>query len=167
MNRLKALGLVCALFLVGAGQGRTGTPSPAFEKLKALAGDWEGKILPNGPTANVNYRVTSAGSVVIETIMPGEPGEMVTLFHPDGDALVGTHYCAGQNQPRMRASGLSADGTELVFKFLDITNLASPDDSHMREVTFQFQDADHFTATWTYREKGKDSPMTFSYTRKK
>jgi hypothetical protein len=55
----------------------------------------------------------------------------------------------------------------IAFKFLDVTNLASPEASHMREVTFQFQDADHFTATWTSRENGKDSPMTFTYTRKK
>jgi hypothetical protein len=160
------LAVLCALLLAGGGEARAGNPSPAFEKLKSLAGDWVGKM-GDGNTANVNYRVTSAGSVVVETIMPGEPGEMVTLFHPDGDSVVGTHYCAGQNQPRMRASGASADGKEIAFKFLDVTNLASPDASHMREVVFTFQDNDHFTATWTSREKGKDTPMTFTYTRKK
>jgi hypothetical protein len=166
MQRAKVLVLVCALIVIGTSQGRAGDVVPAFEKLKALAGDWEGKM-EGGPTANVTYRVTSAGSVVIETIMPGEPGEMVTLFDPDGSTIVATHYCAAQNQPRMRASGLSADGKEIAFKFLDVTNLASPDASHMREVTLHFQDADHFTAIWTSREKGKDTPMTFTYTRKK
>ena len=166
MKRLTGLAVLCAL-LGGTTQAPAGNPSPAFEKLKSLAGDWEGKLLPDGPTARVTYRVTSAGSVVVETIMPGEPGEMVTLFHPDGDSVLGTHYCAGQNQPRMRSNGISADGKEIAFKFLDVTNLASPEASHMREVTFNFQDADHFTATWTSRENGKDSPMTFTYTRKK
>ena len=166
MKMIKSLGLVCALILIGASQARAVNPSPAFERLKALAGDWEGKM-EDGHAANVNYRVISAGSVVIETSMPGEPGEMVTLFHRDGDSLVATHYCGAQNQPRMRASGLSADGNEIAFKFLDITNLASPDAEYMREVTIQFQDADHFTAIWTSRAQGKDSPMTFTYTRKK
>jgi len=166
MKRLKTLGLVCALILAGAVQGSAGSLSPAFEELKALAGDWEGKMA-DGPTANVNYRVTSAGSVVVETIMPGESGEMVTLFHRDGDSLVATHYCGAQNQPRMRASGASADGKEIAFKFLDVTNLASPDAEYMREVTFHFQDADHFTATWISRAQGKDSPTIFTYTRKK
>ncbi len=161
MQRAKVLGLVCALTLTGAAQGRAGSDSPAFEKLKALAGNWEGKMA-NGHTANVTYKVTSAGSVVMETDMPGEPMEMVTLYHQDGDSLLATHYCDSQNQPRMRASGLSADGKELAFKFLDITNLASPDASHMREVTFHFQDSDHFTATWTAREGGKDSQETFA-----
>ena len=166
MKKASCLAVLCALMFAGGGEARAATPSPAFEKLKALAGDWEGKMA-DGPTANVNYRVTSAGSVVVETIMPGEPGEMVTLFHRDGDSLVGTHYCGAQNQPRMRASGLSADGNELAFKFLDVTNLASPDSEYMREVTFHFQDADHFTATWTSRAKGQDSPTVFTYTRKK
>lgn len=166
MKRFTGLAVLCAL-LGGAFQAAAGNPSPAFEKLKSLVGDWEGKLLPDGPTARVNYRATSAGSVVVETIMPGEPGEMVTLFHPDGDAVVATHYCAGQNQPRMRAKAASGEVKEIAFTFLDVTNLASPEASHMREVTFQFQDADHFTATWTYRENGKDSPMTFTYTRKK
>jgi len=167
MQRTKLLVLVCALILMGAGQGRAGNPSPAFEKLKALAGNWEGKMGDGQHMANVTYKVTSAGSVVMETMMPGDPMEMVTLFHQDGDTLVATHYCDSQNQPRMRASGLSADGKELAFKFLDITNLASPDADHMREVTFHFQDADHFTTTWISREKGKDSPVTFTYSRKK
>ena len=166
MKKVIGIAVLCALMFAGGGEARAGNPSPAFEKLKGLAGNWEGKMA-DGTTANVNYRVTSAGSVVVETIMPGEPGEMVTLFHPDGDSVVGTHYCSGQNQPRMRANGTSADGKEIAFKFLDVTNLASPDADHMREVTFTFQDNDHFTATWTSREKGKDTPMTFTYTRKK
>jgi hypothetical protein len=42
---------------------------------QALAGDWSG---PGGEgaemaTVNVRYRVTAAGSVVEETIMPGTP----------------------------------------------------------------------------------------------
>lgn len=166
MKRLLGLVVLCALILVSGGAARAGNPSPAFEKMKSRAGDWEGKMA-DGTTAAVNYRVTSAGSVVVETIMPGEPGEMVTLFHPDGDSVVATHYCAGQNQPRMRARNLSDAGNKLAFTFLDVTNLASPDADHMREVVFTFQDNDHFTATWTSREKGKDTPMTFTYTRKK
>lgn len=167
MKRLMKSALVCAFVLGGAMGSSAGNPSPAFEKLKTLAGDWEGKPLPDGPTARVNYRLTSAGSVVVETDMPGEPGEMMTLFHPDGESVVATHYCAARNQPRMRSSSLSADGKEISFRFLDVTNLASPEAGHMREVTFQFQDADHFTTTWTYRENGKDSPTTFAYIRKK
>ncbi|MFB3924329.1 MAG: hypothetical protein ACE145_21625 [Terriglobia bacterium] len=166
MKKLIAVAAVCATVLGGALAASAQDPSPAFEKLKTLAGDWEVK-LPDGKTALVNYRVTSGGSVVMETTNPGEPGEMVTLFHRDGPTLMATHYCAAKNQPRMRASGLSADGKEIAFKFLDITNLASPEATHMREVTFQFLDDDHVTTVWTAREKGQDAPWTFALTRKK
>ena len=157
---------VCALILTGSGRAGAGDSAAAFEKLKTLAGDWETKM-PDGQPVRTNYRVTSAGSVVVETMMPGEPSEMVTLFHPDGDSLIATHYCAAKNQPRMKASGASADGKEIAFKFLDVTNLASPEAEHMREVVIKFQDQDHFSAQWTSREKGKDTPMTFAYTRVK
>ena len=67
----------------------------------------------------------------------------------------------------MRASGISGDIREISFKFLDITNLASPQAGHMRDLVITFQDTDHFTARWSYRENGKDTPSVFHYTRRK
>ena len=77
MKKLILGACVCALVLTGAGQARAGDSAAAFEKLKTLAGDWETKM-PDGNAVRANYRVTSAGSVVVETMMPGQPGEMVT-----------------------------------------------------------------------------------------
>ncbi len=167
MKRVTILGWTCALILASTSQASAGGSSSAvFDKLKTLAGEWEAKT-PDGNLTRVTYRVTSAGSVLVETIMPGEPGEMVTLFHPDGETVLATHYCAGQNQPRMRAKAASGEIKEIPFNFVDVTNLASPETEHMREVLFTFQDNDHFKAQWTSRGNGKDSPMVFELKRVK
>lgn len=72
--------------------------SPLFDKLAALAGTWttthEGKTL----TA-IQSRVSSNGSVIIETMFPGSPHEMTNVYHQDGEEVVVTHYCAIGNQP--------------------------------------------------------------------
>jgi hypothetical protein len=123
--------------------------------------------MEGGHVARVTYRLTSSGSVLVETIMPGEPMEMVTLYHPDGQSVVATHYCGAKNQPRMRASGGSGEIQEIAFNFLDITNLPSPSAGHMRDLIIAFHDEDHFTALWNYRQNGKDTPSVFHYTRKR
>jgi hypothetical protein len=138
-----------------------------LEKMKALAGTWEGK---NSASAAVtaNYAAVSGGSAVMETLSPeGEPN-MVTLYHLDGDRLMMTHYCAAGNQPRMRAVLGSADGKKIAFKFQDATNLPSADAGHMVAMTVTWKDADHITQAWTWREKGKpDKVEAFQFTRKK
>ncbi|MGA2631423.1 MAG: hypothetical protein ABSG54_14585 [Terriglobia bacterium] len=167
MKNLRTLAAVCAAILMWAIPNHAAdTYSPAFEKLKTLVGNWEGKM-EDGQISRVSYRLTSSGSVLVETDMPGEPMEMLTLYHPDGDSVIATHYCDAKNQPRMRASGGSGEIREIKFNFLDITNLASPSTGYMRDLVITFQDDDHFTARWTYRENGKDSPYVFTYTRKK
>jgi len=77
-----------------------------------------------------------------------------------------THYCAAKNQPRMILVPAGGDGNTLKFDFLDITNLRSPEDGHMRRLTFTFFDKDHFRQEWTYREKDKESSESFDFVRK-
>ena len=91
-----------------------------FKKIKSLAGTWVPADESEMKT-NVIYRVTAGGSTVEETLFPGRPDEMVTMYHMDGDSLVLTHYCAAQNQPRMRALS-SADPNEIRFAFSGLSN---------------------------------------------
>ncbi len=133
----------------------------AFEKMKALAGNWEtnwdGKVQP------MSLKVISAGSALMQT---DEAESMVTMFHLDGSRLMMTHYCAEKNQPRMTAD-LRPDGS-IEFKFLDVTNLKSKDAGHMRRMILTFKDADHFSEEWFFAEKGVEGKgATFQYTRKK
>jgi hypothetical protein len=59
------------------------------------------------------------------------------------------------NQPRMAARSFDAAGGELVFDFIDATNLKSPDAGHMRTVKFRFVDDDHFESEWQFYKDRK------------
>ena len=75
-----------------------------FDQFKQLAGEWVGKETGKNGRVHVTYKVTSGGSAVVETILPGTDHEMVTVIHPDGDDLLLTHYCMLGNQPHMKAT---------------------------------------------------------------
>jgi hypothetical protein len=138
--------------------------NPAFEQIKALAGEWEG-TMQNLPV-RTSFRVVSAGSAVMNVLGQGTKEEMVTMFHLDGPALMVTHYCAAGNQPRMVATS-TTDTKVITFAFKDITNLASPTAGHMRGLVLTMIDANHHTQQWTFRQDGKDQTDTFRFTRKK
>src|SRR5690349_14032148 len=77
--------------------------SKEFERMKQLVGTWKGSGDMDGKKmdAVVNYRLTSAGTVLLETMGPGTDHEMVTAYHDEGGKLAMTHYCAMGNQPHM------------------------------------------------------------------
>ena len=68
-----------------------------FDRLKSLAGTWEGKG-PNGQPGQVTYTVISGGSAVMSQL---SENSMVTMYTVDGTRLLMTHYCGAGNQPRM------------------------------------------------------------------
>lgn len=140
--------------------------APAFDKLKALAGEWQGKA-SDGSERKVSYRIASGGSTVIETLTPPNEPEMVSVYHRDGDSLVLTHYCSAGNQPRMRAEVSAGEVKTLDFKFADATNLKKATDGHINHMTIKFQDKDHVTVIWTWSENGQETPMTINLERKK
>lgn len=74
-------------------------------KVKTLEGEWT-LTGPDGQPGSIVFKTSSAGSVVRETMFPGQPHEMTNVYHMDGPTCVVTHYCAAGNQPRMRAAKL-------------------------------------------------------------
>jgi hypothetical protein len=145
---------------------------PGLAKLKKLAGEWLSADEPDkGQSADAGqpictYKVTSAGSVVMETLFPGTPHEMVTMYYQEGPDLVLTHYCALGNQPRMKAEPPTSPD-KLEFKFAGGSNIDPGKDAHMHELTLTFVDADHLRATWTSYSAGKPSGVkTFELKRK-
>jgi hypothetical protein len=133
----------------------------AFQKMKALVGDWSGTA--DGKPVHVSYTLVSDGSALMERLTPAAETEMISMYSPDGDGIVMTHYCSMHNQPRMRADGVAADGT-IHFKFVDGTNMA-PSDPHMDHVTVTLPDGGKFKQEWTFRAGGKDNSEVFSYSR--
>ena len=128
----------------------------SFNKLKSLEGTWEGKA-PDGQSVKMKYQVVSGGPAVMSEI--GDDS-MVIMFALDGDRLLMTHYCGAGNQPRMVGT-LSPDGRSLDFKFIDVTNLSTPQTGHMNHANFTFADANHHSEQWTYSENGKDETHEF------
>ena len=64
--------------------------SKAFEQMKQLVGTWEGEMdMGKGPVkVTSNYKLTSNGSAIIETVFEGGPHEMVTVYHDDSHRQV-------------------------------------------------------------------------------
>jgi hypothetical protein len=139
-------------------------PPGGFDRLKSLAGDWEGTN-PKGKTVRATYSVVSGNTAVMETLNPSDEPGMITVFHPDGNQLMMTHYCSSGNQPRMRAT--ASNEKELLFSFLDATNLSSPSAGHMQRLQIEFVDANHIVESWTWRENGEDKSEVFHFARRK
>ncbi len=146
------------------------TAATAFERLKALEGEWvdaDGFFGKKGALA-VTYRVTGGGTAIMEAFPAGTPAEMLTVYHKDGNDLVLTHYCSEGNQPRMRASQMTANSVS--FDFAGGTNIDPNVTSHMHAVKIEFLGPDEIRATWVNWDHGKEAPehrAVFRVTRKK
>lgn len=164
------LAALCAFPAIGRAAEKAPSVNAArFEALKKLAGDWvqlaaDGKP---GTTIASSIRVTAGGSVVQETLFPGTDHEMVTMYHLDGEALMLTHYCSLQNQPRMRAEP-GKDAKQIKFKFTDGTNVLSKDAMRMDEATLTILNDNHIRAVWVSTKEDKPChTATFELVRKK
>ena len=139
---------------------------PEFDKIKSLAGNWQGKAT-DGKPVHISYKLVSGGTAVMESIEAGtEPG-MVTMYYLDGDQLVMTHFCDANNQPRMRADSSSSTPQAIKFEFVDVTNLSSPEAGHMHAHTILWKDADHVTQQWTWKQNGLQRVESFELERQK
>jgi hypothetical protein len=138
----------------------------AFKKLQSLAGDWEGKD-EKGQPVKTNFKAIVSNTGILETLSPSGMEEMVTVYSLDGDGIALIHFCPTNNQPRMRAVPAADEIKELAFDFQGAGNLPSPAAGHQHHLVFRFEDADHITETWTWRQNGMDMPMVFHLARKK
>jgi hypothetical protein len=143
-------------------------PSP-LDPLKKLAGTWAGQAGHGDQKMDVQvtYKVTANGSAVMETICPGTPHEMVTMYTVDGDRVALTHYCAIGNQPHMRQAD-SSTPEKLVFEFVPSPGIDPEKDTHMHAAVIQLVDARHIRSRWTSYEGGKEaSAAEFELKRRK
>ena len=161
--RLLTCGLtLIALTALGRGADAPAKPAaathPGLEKLKKMAGTWVEADKAGKPTDKVVsvVKVTAGGSAVTETLFPGQPMEMVSVYHKDGADLVMTHYCALGNQPRMKADPKSP-ANQIRWEFTGGTNLDPAKDMHMHGGTLTFVDDDHIEFAGVAWEGGKPS----------
>src|SRR3954453_11103597 len=168
--------LLLALPIVTYGEEKTGTLSPvptnsAFEKMKKLAGTWLAADEDGKPTDQVVsiIRVTAGGSAVQETLFPGQPQEMISVYTVDGPDLVLTHYCVLGNQPRLKADAKSPSDT-IRFQFAGGSNLDPTKDKHMHSSTLTIVDDNHIEVAgvgWQDGGPAKDMCCGMKLVRKK
>ncbi len=126
-----------------------------FKQLKSFEGTWKGSAKGEGgdemeesPGAVHEFRVASAGTVVMETMNQGTDHEMINMYHLDGDELRLTHYCAGDNQPHMKLDRDASTSDKLIFKFVGGTNLDPAVDHHIHGVEISVKDENHIMSSW-------------------
>ncbi len=183
-NRWRASGVVTVagmiLVLGGVGMAGAGDEAPAkggvnakatFARLKKLAGTWKVEFDASGEAAkekkaqevkdahggppSVVFKLTGAGSALVENQFPGHPHEMVSVYHLDGDELRMTHYCAAGNQPRLKLDRARSRPDHLIFVFDGGSNLDPKKDMHIHGVQITFHEDGRVTSAWESYMGGK------------
>lgn len=163
-RRIFRLLSVLVLLLSSISSQAADPPDTSLSPLKFLVGDWKGTDA-EGKAHTITYAVSSGGTTLTETLTPPDSPPMTTIYYSDGDHLMLTHYCSLNNQPRMRAGGIKDGDKIIAFTFVDATNLKNPTDVHMRQLSVDIKDHDHFSQTWTLSKAGKDVPKVFTFER--
>jgi hypothetical protein len=139
--------------------------NPGFDQIKKLEGSWE-SVDKDHPTS-ITYKLSSGGSILVESIAMANHADMLTIYHPDGDGLALTHYCMLGNQPHMKAEKENKPGT-LRFVCDGGSNMKCATDKHMHSLVLTFVDADHVKQDWALFDGGKEQAVhTFNLARKK
>ncbi len=134
--------------------------STALKAMKSLAGTWKGTHLMQGKElpASIEYKVSSNGSTVVETMFPGTPHEMLNVYHDKAGKLAMTHYCSVGNQPHLDLVAL--EGKTLSFSLSSTDNTHFGEEGHMHDLTITMADPGHLQQNWSFFEKGKQGGMT-------
>ena len=142
----------------------------SFDKMKTLAGNWEGPVaidpagsgMDTDKPMHISLRVTSRGNALVHEMQeagavddPTKTDHPVTTFYLDNDKLLLTHYCDAGNRPRMVAKS-SPDGKTVDFDFIDVAGDLTY--GHMQHAKFTIVDANHHIEEWTFLMPG-DKPM--------
>ena len=151
---------ILVLFLVLSGTHGGAVSGNDFDRMKTLVGQWESTGLEG--KVRIAFELISNGTALMETVGAGSEN-MVSIYHPDGECVLMTHYCSAGNQPRMRAE--KSGGDSITFQFVDVSNLKGSEHGYMRRLVIKFQDADHVIEQWTWKENGQEKVSVFNLRR--
>ena len=169
---LRAVALAGAACLIGSAYAAD-MPAPdaagprMFERMRTLAGTWEGTFEWSGGRTGAGklratYYVTGNGSALVENLLMGEGDapSMTTVYHLDGAELRMTHFCAAQNQPRLKATQIDAAAGTADFGFIDVTN-ATVSPAYVDGFSMRILDADDLNLKFEFLGKsGKKAVET-------
>lgn len=125
----------------------------AFEKIKALAGEWQAR---NGKDLLTEvFRPIAYGTAVVDQQWVNGTENTVTVFYLVDGELRADHFCDYENQPRYAAIA-TTDSNVVAFELRDITN-ARAHPKHYHAATWRFIDANHHTQEWRAVENGAET----------
>lgn len=142
--------------------------NPMHKAVRSLVGRWETEDADGdgAPDIICEYRTTAGGSAVVETLFPGQPQEMVTVYHLDGDAIGVTHYCMMGNQPYLKSIAGSTPA-RISFECAGGANVDLAAGDFMGSLVLEIgADGDTLIQRWGHFEKGAQTGVvTFTYHR--
>jgi hypothetical protein len=167
--------LLCLLAPAAVVFAQANSPKPAtpqsdakkaFEKMKTLAGSWQGTIM-NIPI-NFTIRAVSSGTAILhegDTSAAGPPKHEITMFYLDEDRLLATHYCDAGNRARWEGK-MSTDGKAIEFSFLEVAGPTRG--GYLKDMVITFIDADRHIVAFTFiMPDGKPIPLRGEFQRTK
>jgi hypothetical protein len=107
--------------------GQAPNNAAMFDKIRTLVGDWEGTYQWSGSrtgsgTLTASYSLTGNATAIVENLVMAGQTAMTSVYHRDGSDLRMTHYCAANNQPRLKARRVDDAKGVIEFGFVDVTN---------------------------------------------
>ena len=142
------------------------TANAAFQQLKSLVGNWQGKD-QHGNVVHLTFELVSGGSVLMERHGSGNGAEMISMYSAEGNRVILTHYCSAGNQPTLESQVIpgASNSKHMDFSFVRATGLKTPEDGHMVGLSITLEDKDHLTQIWNYSDHGKKETDLFTFTR--
>lgn len=140
-------------------------PSAELERMKALEGGWivtEKSGAEESKTTTIQYKVTSGGTAVTETIDPGTPHEMLTVYHDKAGKLTMNHFCMLGNQPEMELK--SSTGGKIDLRESAASKSLLNGQQRMSSLVIEQPDANTLIETWggTNADGSAGTPMVFN-----
>ena len=149
-----------------AGNVQADSGQATFEKIKALAGEWEAPLDDGGKMINIFIPFAYGTKVFAQE---WENGKYITstIFYMVGSQLWADHFCDFKNEPRYAVKTSPNEPNVLRFEFRYATNLdAHP--LHFHSTTWTLVDSNHLIQDWYIKGDKKPTPrpvhMEFSRT---
>ncbi|HEU0223839.1 MAG TPA: hypothetical protein VFR29_00215 [Steroidobacteraceae bacterium] len=133
----------------------------AFERIKALAGDWAGRMEDPlaGPPAAVRFELASGGQAVIERQNAGQSFESLVVYFLADGKLRATLYSGAGNQPGYRLGRGSSDDL-LSFELDGGTGFDSGRDGHVHRGEIRMVAPDRIEERWFHYVGPKEQGVT-------
>ena len=158
-----SLAIVAGAMALAAGAAGAEKPDAraAYDRILALAGEWNGRMEDplGGPPVTVRYEVASGGRAVIERQNAGQGFEAVVVYFLADGALHATNYSGAGNQPAYKL-GRESSADLLLLEFDGGTGFDPGEDGHVRKGEIRLVSPDRIEQRWFHYVGPKEQGVT-------